>query len=63
VRREREMPLPTRPRFDHVAITVADRDAVTRHLEARFDFRPIGLIDPSPDPNAPAGWMGSEWRS
>lgn len=46
---ERALGAPERPRFDHVALTVADRDA-TRAFYAPLGFRLIGTIEQPSDP-------------
>lgn len=45
---ERAMPVPDRPRFDHVALTVADVPAAVRRW-APLGFRPFGTLVPPGD--------------
>jgi len=45
VARERALGVPARPRFDHVAITVEDRDATSTHYHEHHGFDFIGTIE------------------
>ncbi|MGW7686000.1 VOC family protein [Kribbella sp. NPDC054772] len=45
VARERALGVPERPRFDHVAITIADRAATSAHYHDRHGFDFIGTIE------------------
>lgn len=49
VERERALGIPTRPRFDHVAVTVEDRPAAERFY-APLGFARIGTIEQPHDP-------------
>jgi catechol 2,3-dioxygenase-like lactoylglutathione lyase family enzyme len=42
---ERALGVPERPRFDHVAVTIADRDATAAHYHDRHGFDFIGTIE------------------
>lgn len=46
---EHAMAAPVRPRFDHVAITVDDRDTSSAFYVENFGFTRLGLIDPPID--------------
>jgi catechol 2,3-dioxygenase-like lactoylglutathione lyase family enzyme len=50
VARERALGVPDRPRFDHVALTVADRAATEAFYRSRFEFRFLGTIEQPHDP-------------
>jgi catechol 2,3-dioxygenase-like lactoylglutathione lyase family enzyme len=50
VARERALGVPDRPRFDHVAVTVADRAATATFYGSRFGFRLIGTLEQPHDP-------------
>lgn len=50
VQRERALGVPGRPRFDHVAVTVDDRDATDAFYRERFGFSFIGTIEQPHDP-------------
>jgi catechol 2,3-dioxygenase-like lactoylglutathione lyase family enzyme len=50
VARERALGVPDRPRFDHVAVTVADRAATEAFYRSRFGFRFLGTIEQPQDP-------------
>ncbi|TCC37590.1 VOC family protein [Kribbella speibonae] len=45
VARERALGVPARPRFDHVAVTIEDRDATAAHYHERHGFDFIGTIE------------------
>ncbi|HWD79844.1 MAG TPA: VOC family protein, partial [Kribbella sp.] len=45
VARERALGVPDRPRFDHVAVTIADRDATAARYHAHHGFDFIGTIE------------------
>ena len=47
---ERALGVPTRPRFDHVALTVADRGGHGRVLRVRSGSRLLGTIEQPHDP-------------
>ncbi len=49
VARERALGVPTRPRFDHIALTVTDEER-TEACYAPFGFTPIGTIEQPHDP-------------
>jgi len=49
VARERALGVPERPRFDHIAVTVEDRQA-TEAFYAPFGFARIGTIEQPSDP-------------
>ncbi|RZT17622.1 catechol 2,3-dioxygenase-like lactoylglutathione lyase family enzyme [Kribbella sp. VKM Ac-2569] len=45
VARERALGVPSRPRFDHIAVTIEDRDATAAHYHERHGFDFIGTIE------------------
>jgi catechol 2,3-dioxygenase-like lactoylglutathione lyase family enzyme len=45
VARERALGVPARPRFDHVAVTVEDRDTTHEYYRDNFGFSFIGTIE------------------
>lgn len=45
VARERALGVPSRPRFDHVAVTIEDRDATAAHYRDHHGFDFIGTIE------------------
>ncbi|WP_327634449.1 VOC family protein [Kribbella sp. NBC_00482] len=45
VARERSLGVPERPRFDHVAVTIEDRDATAAHYHEHHGFDFIGTIE------------------
>jgi catechol 2,3-dioxygenase-like lactoylglutathione lyase family enzyme len=45
VARERALGVPARPRFDHVAVTIEDRDATHDYYRDNFGFSFIGTIE------------------
>lgn len=47
---ERSLGVPDRPRLDHVALTVDDRDRTADFYRDRFGFGLIGIIDQPQDP-------------
>lgn len=47
---ERALGVPDRPRFDHVAVTIADRDMSEAFYRDRFGFSLIGTIEQPQDP-------------
>lgn len=47
---EHDRPAPTTPRFDHVAITVADRDATVRLYQEALGLAPAGRLLREDDP-------------
>ena len=50
VARERALGVPARPRFDHVAVTIEDRDATHEYYRDNFGFSFIGTIEQPHDP-------------
>ncbi|MET0693242.1 MAG: VOC family protein [Propionibacteriaceae bacterium] len=50
VARERALGVPSRPRFDHIAVTVDDRAATDAFYRDRFGFSFIGTIEQPHDP-------------
>jgi len=50
VARERALGVPERPRFDHVAVTIEDRDATHEYYRDNFGFSFIGTIEQPHDP-------------
>ncbi len=45
VARERSLGVPERPRFDHVAVTIEDREATAAHYHEHHGFDFIGTIE------------------
>jgi catechol 2,3-dioxygenase-like lactoylglutathione lyase family enzyme len=45
VARERALGVPARPRFDHVAVTIEDREATHEYYRDNFGFSFIGTIE------------------
>jgi catechol 2,3-dioxygenase-like lactoylglutathione lyase family enzyme len=50
VARERALGVPARPRFDHVAVTIEDRDATHEYYRDNFGFSFLGTIEQPHDP-------------
>lgn len=45
VARERALGVPSRPRFDHVAVTIEDREATSAYYDRNYGFSFIGTIE------------------
>jgi catechol 2,3-dioxygenase-like lactoylglutathione lyase family enzyme len=57
---ERALGVPSRPRFDHIAVTVEDRATTDAFYRDRFDFRFLGTIEqPHDDRGFQIGYLKS----
>jgi len=57
---ERALGVPSRPRFDHIAVTVEDRETTDAFYRERFGFRFIGTIEqPHDDRGFRIGYLKS----
>ncbi|GAB2616253.1 VOC family protein [Kribbella endophytica] len=50
VAKERALGVPARPRFDHVAVTIEDREATHEYYRDNYGFSFIGTIEQPHDP-------------